>query len=175
MTKFSFPKSFLGVLIALGACISEAEAANPKDRTTTANSIIAEASGRPKSAGKNLVVRSGIEPLMARTKGFRPQRSVVLPPLSTSELEATNRKQPSLDRGRVRIGLARSFDTPTTVSRETISDSEWTVLPNGSRIWALEVVSPGALGVRIHLQSLSLPQGVHLAVYDADKPPGETD
>jgi lysyl endopeptidase len=44
-------------------------------------------------------------------------------------------------------------------------NGNWFDLKNGSRLWAAEIVSPDAVGLRLHFQSLRLPAGAELAVY----------
>ena len=45
------------------------------------------------------------------------------------------------------------------------ADGAWTVLPDSRRLWVAEVVSPNALGLRLHLDALALPPGAELAIY----------
>jgi len=49
--------------------------------------------------------------------------------------------------------------------RLSAADGHWFDLAGGARLWAAEIVSPDALGVRLHFQSLRLPAGAELAVY----------
>lgn len=44
-------------------------------------------------------------------------------------------------------------------------DGHWFDLADGARLWAAEVVSTDALGVRLRLKDLRLPEGAELAVY----------
>lgn len=44
-------------------------------------------------------------------------------------------------------------------------DGHWFDLAGGARLWAGEIVSTDALGVRLHLKGLRLPEGAELAVY----------
>lgn len=50
-------------------------------------------------------------------------------------------------------------------------DGHWHELSGGARLWAAEIVSTDALGVRLHFKSLQLPEGAELAVYS----PSESD
>lgn len=54
--------------------------------------------------------------------------------------------------------------------RMSAADGSWSSLPDGGRLWALDVVSPGALGLRLHLAGLQLPRDAEIAVYAADDP-----
>jgi hypothetical protein len=60
-------------------------------------------------------------------------------------------------------------------------DGNWYRLAGGGRLWVVEIASPGALGLRLHLADLRLPRGgqiavyapndpAHTAVYDGDQP-----
>ncbi len=44
-------------------------------------------------------------------------------------------------------------------------DGQWYDLAGGARLWAAEIVSTDALGVRLRFKDLRLPQGAELAVY----------
>lgn len=46
---------------------------------------------------------------------------------------------------------------------------EWTILPNGSKIWRLKLVCSKALTVNLTLDKVELPVGNELYVYNADK------
>jgi lysyl endopeptidase len=53
------------------------------------------------------------------------------------------------------------------------ADGEWFDLAGGARLWAAEIVSSDAVGLRLHFQSLQLPAGAELAVYSpANASPG---
>jgi lysyl endopeptidase len=49
--------------------------------------------------------------------------------------------------------------------RLSAADGDWFDLAGGARLWAADVVSPDAIGVRLHFKSLQLPAGAELAVY----------
>jgi hypothetical protein len=49
--------------------------------------------------------------------------------------------------------------------RLSAPDGNWYDVAGGARLWAAEIVSPDAVGVRLHFQSLQLPAGAELAVY----------
>lgn len=44
-------------------------------------------------------------------------------------------------------------------------DGDWQALPGGGGLWVADLVSPGALGLRLHLAGLRLPAGAELAIY----------
>jgi hypothetical protein len=47
----------------------------------------------------------------------------------------------------------------------TVQDGDWFDLADGSRLWAGEIVSTDALGLRLHFKGVHLPDGAELAVY----------
>jgi lysyl endopeptidase len=52
----------------------------------------------------------------------------------------------------------------------SVADGHWYDLADGSRLWAGEVVSPDALGLRLHFQDVHLPAGAELAIYSPERP-----
>jgi hypothetical protein len=52
----------------------------------------------------------------------------------------------------------------------SVADGHWYDLADGSRLWAGEVVSPDALGLRLHFQNVHLPAGAELAIYSPERP-----
>lgn len=102
------------------------------------------------------------------------QGSIVLPALTQQALDDLKREDTAQEnvqaKGRLRIGIGRRFDQPVVVNESTSSAADWAILPDGWRIWSVQVVSPGAVGIRVHLESLSLPQGARIIAYDPGKP-----
>jgi lysyl endopeptidase len=64
-------------------------------------------------------------------------------------------------------GARYSLGRPLQVS---VGDGHWYDLADGSRLWAGEVVSPDALGLRLHFQNVHLPAGAELAIYSPERP-----
>jgi V8-like Glu-specific endopeptidase len=58
----------------------------------------------------------------------------------------------------VRIGIGRLVNA-------RISDGKWTRLAGEGWLWTLDIVSEGALGLRLHMAKLKLPAGAELLVY----------
>lgn len=58
----------------------------------------------------------------------------------------------------LRLGIGRDVTLAA-------SDGHWYDLQDGGRLWVAEIVSPGALGLRLHFAKARLPQGVEVAVY----------
>jgi hypothetical protein len=61
-------------------------------------------------------------------------------------------------KGALRYGVGRNLQV-------SIEDGSWYDLADGSRLWIGEVVSTGALGMRVHFKDVRLPAGAELAVY----------
>jgi hypothetical protein len=99
------------------------------------------------------------------------QRIVALPALPAPLLEQLQLEDtaPQATR-RMRVGFGRSLNEPVILNRTNTPAFTWTVLPNGWRAWSLEVTSEGALGLRLGLESVNLPQGARLLVYDPANP-----
>src|SRR5690349_15245564 len=112
---------------------------------------------------------------MKRALPSAPHQRIValpaLPPELFDQLQAED-AAPSVTR-RMRVGLGRQLDEPVIVNGTNTPAATWTTLPNGWRAWSLEVTSEGALGLRLGLESVNLPQGARLLVYDPANPNAE--
>ena len=109
-------------------------------------------------------------PLGPSADAVHCQRAATQPRLSAAELEDLRREPSTPAKGRLAIGVGRTLDPLIMVNRDTAPSAEWTVLTNGWRIWSVEVTSPGALGLRVHLEAVTLPVGVRVVVYDPAHP-----
>jgi len=70
----------------------------------------------------------------------------------------------------MRIGVVRKFHPLHAPRRLRPGMKGVTPLPDGGLLWTMEIASPGAVGVRVHLASCVLPPGATLVAYDADEP-----
>lgn len=83
---------------------------------------------------------------------------VALPSIDTAAVLAEDAARARLSGDKVlRFGVGRDLAV-------TPQDGTWYPLARGERLWAIEVVSPGALGLRLHFASLHLPPGARLAI-----------
>ncbi|HSU57144.1 MAG TPA: serine protease [Candidatus Dormibacteraeota bacterium] len=98
------------------------------------------------------------------------QQTIHLAPLPSGLVTELKRLDAKEEHRRLRVGFGRNFDEPVLVSPTTVPASEWTRLPDGGHAWALDVTSDGALGVRLHIDSIVLPAGAKLLVYDPAHP-----
>lgn len=104
--------------------------------------------------------------------GLQPvQHTVTLKALSALQrqqleqedaFEATTHSQ-----GRLRVGIGRPFEEPLTVESQT--GVGWFMLSNGWRICSILVTSPGAVGLRVHLEQIELPTGVRVLAYSPEQ------
>lgn len=98
------------------------------------------------------------------------QQASTLPPLSSDVVKALNRLSLSdlaQTKGRFQIGLSRPLNQALVLDRNTAPAERWTTLGNGWRVWRMDIVSQGALGVRVHLQSVNLPKGAQIVAYNS--------
>jgi hypothetical protein len=133
----------------------------------------AEASGRVKTPGPGDAAGTSALPFGSGLGAGAAQRRVALPPVPSAAVEDLKRLEGTAvarAKGRLQIGIGRSLDEPVVVNRNKVQAADWTVLANGWRIYSVEVTSLGALGLRIHLESLALPSGARLLVYDPANP-----
>ena len=86
--------------------------------------------------------------------GRAPQRA--LPPFDVAAVVSQDRQRVAR-REPSRYGVARAVALRA-------SDGAWTDLGNGASLWVVDLVSPGALGMRIHLADLRLPAGSEVAI-----------
>ena len=92
--------------------------------------------------------------------------SVRLSPLDKDALleEDAVRGRKGAIKGGLRYGVGRDVAVAAI-------DGHWHDLAGGARLWAAEIVSTDALGVRLRFKNLQLPEGAELAVYS----PSESD
>ena len=82
--------------------------------------------------------------------------------LSTVDHDALLREDTLREVGSLQKVMRFSLGRPVALSAR---DGAWTDLPDGSRLWVADVVSPGALGMRLRFSDLRLPAGAELAVW----------
>jgi hypothetical protein len=91
---------------------------------------------------------------------------VVLPPVDADALRAEDDKMQAEGAG----GPAR-FAAPIPVALEASRDGSWETLPDGSRLWRLRVVSPGAYSLNFGFSRFRLPDGAAVYFYPAASVP----
>jgi hypothetical protein len=85
-------------------------------------------------------------------------------------MAAVTRRNLRESQSRFQIGLGRSLDKPIVIAPTSVPAGQWTSLSNGWKSLSVEVSSAGALGLRLHLESVSLPPGARLVIYNPADP-----
>ena len=112
-----------------------------------------------------------ITPIKRALPSAPHQRIVALPALPAELLDKLQSEDAAEQiTRRLRVGFGRLLDEPVIVNRTNTPAYTWTALPNGWRAWSLEMTSEGAVGLRLGLESVNLPQGARLLAYDPANP-----
>jgi len=69
-----------------------------------------------------------------------------------------------------RIGVVREIPETVTLVAANSRAGQWVDLDDGSHVWRLTVQSEGAVGVRVHVVGLELPDGGELSVFATEDP-----
>ncbi|MCW5849049.1 MAG: trypsin-like peptidase domain-containing protein [Anaerolineae bacterium] len=93
--------------------------------------------------------------------------SLPVPDLSQVFLEDA---QPSSGPKGRRIGIVRQLPSPVTILGKQASSGTWHTLKDGGTLWTLTAQSKGALGIRVHLEDVSLPSGTQIILYNIANP-----
>ncbi len=98
-----------------------------------------------------------------------PKDRVVLAPLDMDKVRREDAKmQSSAEKDPVRIGVYRALPSTLHMDAGIPTLGAWKSLPDGGRLWHVEVLSPGALGIRFELTAMHLPEDGYAMLY----PPG---
>jgi hypothetical protein len=126
---------------------------------------------KPKDGGSAFV--KTVAPLGPSIAAPYYQQQIMLPSLPAAQLNGLLKADTSPDKGPFQIGVGRVLDQPVVVDSNTVPAAAWTRLTNGWRVLLIDVASDGALGLRVHLESVSLPNGARVVVYDPANPAPE--
>lgn len=69
-----------------------------------------------------------------------------------------------------RIGVVREFAETVTLAGAKSRVGQWVALDDGSHVWRVTVQSEGAVGVRVHVAGVELPDGGQLNVFATEDP-----
>jgi hypothetical protein len=109
--------------------------------------------------------KARIVPRGVTDKSIKPQQTVILPPLPAGLIEELKKQDAAEGRSqRVRLGFGRPFEHPIIVRGET--NGGWTTTADGAHVYAIQITSEGALGMRVHLENVKLPLGAQIMAYD---------
>ncbi|MCC6697889.1 MAG: trypsin-like peptidase domain-containing protein [Candidatus Hydrogenedentes bacterium] len=92
----------------------------------------------------------------------------MLPELDLNPILAEDAdRSEELGKGPERIGVFRDLDEFIHLEGGQASHGFWQAVPDGGTLWSAAILSPDALGIRIHFAQLDLPAGAYVQVYNA--------
>ncbi len=156
MDRFFAPRR-LALAVGLGALLASsatgwAEPPASSDDPAETFGVQGPASRKPVQA-----VRPTPAERMGVTLGNLPE--VRLPALDTGALL---KEDALVERGArmkaLRFGVGRGVQV-------SVQDGNWYDVAGGARLWAAEIASTDALGLRLHFKNVQLPDGAELAIY----------
>lgn len=84
------------------------------------------------------------------------------PELDTTALVLEDNLRDPLPATPMRVGVLRKVEGDNLIT--ALRNGQWSILPDGTRIWTLQIVSPGAIALRVHFSEFELPEGTTLTV-----------
>ncbi|MCU1287434.1 MAG: hypothetical protein JWO13_3784 [Acidobacteriales bacterium] len=87
---------------------------------------------------------------------------IVLPRLDAQPYIEEDERQSKNGERRIRGGVMRE------VKMSPAKDGEWIEVEPGTKVWRLEIQSPGAHGLRLHLANVGLASGSQLFIYEGE-------
>ena len=66
-------------------------------------------------------------------------------------------------------GIPQRFGYPFDVDYSLLNSGNWQTLPDGSRLWTLQIESPGAKSINLIYKNFWLAEGVRFYIYSADR------
>ena len=157
MNKSKFPFSLACALLCLF------QASGSLGQPPGPNSVGAEV--KPLSKATPAIQRL---PRSASAKLPEAESRFVMPPLDMAAIEAQDAKPRSGDKA-LRIGVVRDLAEATSVGA-TSAKGQWQALPDGSRVWRMNLTAASAFGIRVHIGQIRLPEGCELTVFDTAQP-----
>jgi len=88
--------------------------------------------------------------------------SVTMPPLDMEKIEEEDKEDEEFD-------MPRRFGFPHFVDYNLTNSGIWYELPNGDKLWQLNVICPGALSVNFCYDKFWIPEGGKFFVFSKDK------
>ncbi len=89
-------------------------------------------------------------------------RTIIMPQLDMAKIEAEDKEDEEYD-------MPPRFGYRHKVNYDTTNSGTWTVLPNGGKIWQLNVICPDALSVNFCYDKFWIPEGGKFFIYSKDK------
>lgn len=104
------------------------------------------------------------------SKLIAPRGGAVLPEIDWTEVTREDAERRELSKGPKRIGVVLNLTDPAVVLGDAVSVGEWTPVDGGGSLWSFAMLSPDALGMRVHFSEIALPLGARVVVYNGDDP-----
>jgi hypothetical protein len=89
-------------------------------------------------------------------------QTVIMPKLDMAKIEAEDKEDEEYD-------VPPRFGYPHTVNYNLTNSGTWYELPNGDKLWQLNVVCPDALSVNFCFDKFWIPEGGKFFIYSKDK------
>ncbi|MBM3288634.1 MAG: hypothetical protein FJY92_00640 [Candidatus Hydrogenedentes bacterium] len=99
-------------------------------------------------------------------KSIPPRGGAVLPEIDWAQVDREDAERVEMGKGPTRIGVLVDLTDPAVVHGDDVSVGEWTPVDGGS-LWSFAMLSPDALGMRVHFSEIALPLGARVVVYNA--------
>ncbi|HRI87483.1 MAG TPA: trypsin-like peptidase domain-containing protein [Candidatus Hydrogenedentes bacterium] len=101
------------------------------------------------------------------TKSVVPRGGVVLPEIDWAQVAQEDQESAEHSKGATRIGVFVDLESPIVIDGDNVSDGSWVEVADGS-LWSFAMMSPDALGMRVHFAEISLPAGARVVVYNGE-------
>ena len=88
-------------------------------------------------------------------------RTITTPVLDMAKIEAEDKEDEKYD-------MPPRFGYPHKVNYDLINSGTWYTLPNGDKLWQLNVICPNALSVNFSYDKFWIPEGGKFFVYSKD-------
>jgi hypothetical protein len=96
---------------------------------------------------------------------------LVVPPVDIQKALAEDEAGTSTpEKGVLRIGVFADLAEPVVVNGTGANASKWLKTGDENRIWAIELFSEGAAGLRVHFSRFAFPAEARVLIYDAGDP-----
>ena len=94
---------------------------------------------------------------------------VRLPPLDLDEIQAEDAKRDVQEKA-LRIGVVRQLPLKVVLSEGKSNLGTWKELPDGSHVWILTIEAPNAIGIRVHIEGLTMSKQCEIVAYNTLDP-----
>ncbi|MDZ4857915.1 MAG: trypsin-like peptidase domain-containing protein [Candidatus Hydrogenedentes bacterium] len=101
-------------------------------------------------------------------KSISPRGGTILPEIDWAQIAREDKLRTDEGKGATRIGVFLDLLEPVVVTGVTVSSGSWAPVAGGGSLWSFAMLSPDALGMRVHFSDLTLPVGARVVVYNGD-------